>query len=72
MAKPDQTDDFRDEPDLDQTEGEVPGQNTETDEPFIEIPVWQREILNERLADLERNPDDGQPWDEVRAELLDY
>jgi putative addiction module component (TIGR02574 family) len=36
---------------------------------FLSIPDWQRRILDERLADIERNPGDEQPWDEVKAEL---
>ncbi|HEX9668273.1 MAG TPA: addiction module protein [Thermoanaerobaculia bacterium] len=36
---------------------------------YLAIPEWQREILRERLADRERNPDDEQPWEEVKAEL---
>jgi putative addiction module component (TIGR02574 family) len=36
---------------------------------FLPIPAWQRQILDERLADLERNPDDEQPWEDVKAEL---
>jgi predicted RNase H-like HicB family nuclease len=33
------------------------------------LPDWQRRILQDRLADLERNPDDEQPWDQVKKEL---
>ena len=36
---------------------------------FLSIPDWQRRILEERLEDLDRNPNDGQPWDEVKKEL---
>jgi putative addiction module component (TIGR02574 family) len=36
---------------------------------FLAIPGWQRQILNDRLADLEKHPDDEQTWDEVKAEL---
>lgn len=36
---------------------------------FVPIPAWQRQILDERLADLEKNPTDEQPWEEVRAEI---
>jgi putative addiction module component (TIGR02574 family) len=36
---------------------------------FVPIPDWQRQILSERLADLERNPTDEQPWEEVREEI---
>lgn len=37
---------------------------------FVKLPEWQHEILRERLEDLETNPDGGQPWEEVKAELL--
>lgn len=36
---------------------------------FLPIPDWQRRILDERLADIETNPDAEQPWEEVKAEL---
>ena len=36
---------------------------------FLAIPDWQARILDERLADLDRHPDDEQTWDEVKAEL---
>ena len=36
---------------------------------FLCLPDWQRRILPDRLADLERNPDDEQPWDQVKEEL---
>lgn len=36
---------------------------------FVSIPEWQSKILKERLEDLESNPDDEQPWEEVRAEI---
>lgn len=36
---------------------------------FLAIPDWQREILKERLEDLDRNPDDEEPWEKVKAEL---
>ena len=39
---------------------------------FLVIPDWQRRILDERLADLDRNPDDEQTWDEVKAELRSW
>lgn len=36
-----------------------------------ELPVtdWQREILDERLADLQRNPQGSRSWEEVKARL---
>lgn len=36
---------------------------------FLTIPGWQRQILDERLADLAEHPDDEQTWEEVKAEL---
>lgn len=36
----------------------------------VPIPDWHREILDERLADLQANPNASRPWEEVRAELL--
>jgi putative addiction module component (TIGR02574 family) len=36
---------------------------------FLSLPDWQRLILEERLADLDRHPDDEQPWDEIKEEL---
>ena len=35
------------------------------------IPVleWHREILDERLKDLDANPDSGEPWEVVQARL---
>lgn len=35
----------------------------------LPLPEWQRELLEERLEDMERNPDDSVPWEEVREEL---
>lgn len=36
---------------------------------FLCLPDWQRRILQDRLADLDSNPEDEQPWDEVKEEL---
>ena len=36
----------------------------------IPIPNWHREVLEERLADYQANPDKGRPWEEVEADLL--
>ena len=36
---------------------------------YLSLPDWQRRILEERLADLDRNPDDEQPCDEIKEEL---
>lgn len=36
----------------------------------VPVPDWHREILDERLADLESNPNAGRSWEEVRSNLL--
>ena len=36
----------------------------------VPVPDWHRRILDERLADLEANPNAGRPWEEFRANLL--
>ena len=35
----------------------------------VPVPDWHEEILDERLADLAANPDDGSPWEEVEKRL---
>ncbi len=40
------------------------------DEAHVPVPTWHREILAERLADLEADPDGGRPWEEIEAELM--
>ena len=35
-------------------------------EPLVE---WQRRVLDERLAALEADPDDGTPWDEMEKSV---
>lgn len=39
-------------------------------EDVVPVPDWHREILDERLADLDANPDAGRPWEAVKADLL--
>ncbi len=39
-------------------------------EDVVPVPDWHREILDERLADVDANPDAGRPWEEVKADLL--
>jgi putative addiction module component (TIGR02574 family) len=34
------------------------------------LPEWQRRMLDERLEDLEKNPDAEVPWPEVRGRIL--
>jgi hypothetical protein len=41
----------------------------EEEKVFVDIPDWQRQVLDERLADLERYPEDEQTWEEVKAEI---
>jgi hypothetical protein len=36
---------------------------------FFPIPDWQRRILDERLADIERHPNDEQSWEEIKVDL---
>lgn len=35
----------------------------------IEVTDAEKRILDERIADLEKNPRNGRPWDEFEAEL---
>ncbi|MFO0762425.1 MAG: addiction module protein [Byssovorax sp.] len=35
----------------------------------VSVPAWHREILDERLADDEANPDAGRAWEQVEADL---
>ena len=35
----------------------------------VPVPEWHQEILKERVAAFESNPDDGRPWEEVEADL---
>ena len=37
----------------------------------VPVPDWHREILDERLADLEVHPEASRPWDAVKADLLE-
>ncbi len=36
----------------------------------LELPAWQREILDERLAADEAAPESGSPWEEVKQRIL--
>lgn len=40
-------------------------------QPTAEMPLtdWQRDVLQERIAEAKVNPEDGKPWAEVKAEL---
>lgn len=35
----------------------------------IPVPQWHRDLIDERLDDLEANPEDGEPWEQVQDEL---
>ena len=35
----------------------------------VPVPEWHREILDQRLMDLERDPDSGDSWDVVQERL---
>lgn len=35
----------------------------------IPVPEWHNDVLSERLAELESDPDAGRPWEDVRADL---
>ena len=36
----------------------------------VPFPDWQKQLLDERLKDLEENPGAGIPWSQVRAGVL--
>ena len=36
----------------------------------VPLTEWQRQLLDERLNDLEKNPEAGIPWSEVQAGIL--
>jgi putative addiction module component (TIGR02574 family) len=36
----------------------------------IEVPQWHKDVLEERLAALARDPDAAQTWDEFKDELF--
>lgn len=36
----------------------------------IELPAWQADELDRRMADMERNPTEGAPWTEVKRRIL--
>jgi putative addiction module component (TIGR02574 family) len=35
----------------------------------VDLPDWQRRVLDERLAELEANPDEGSSWEQVEARI---
>ncbi|HVR98912.1 MAG TPA: addiction module protein [Thermoanaerobaculia bacterium] len=40
------------------------------EEPALPLPDWQQEILDERIAEDDADPDGGSPWDEVKQRIL--
>lgn len=34
------------------------------------LPEWQRQLLDERIAEDDESPDAGSPWDEVKRRIL--
>lgn len=36
----------------------------------IELPAWQADELDRRMADMQRNPSEGAPWTEVERRIL--
>jgi hypothetical protein len=47
----------------------MPSAEREDESCLLPIPDWQRRILDDRLANIEQNPNDEQTWEEVKAEL---
>ena len=35
----------------------------------VPVPEWHKRVLEERLRDIEENPDDESPWEDVEARL---
>jgi putative addiction module component (TIGR02574 family) len=36
----------------------------------IPVPEWHRRLLDEAVKDYTRDPDEGEPWDEVRDQIF--
>ncbi len=34
------------------------------------LPTWQQELLDERIAEDDADPDAGSPWEEVKRRIL--
>ncbi len=60
-------DDF-DEP-LEEFERDFYGPASSDVQGVVTNPVWQRKILDERLVDIDRHPEDEETWEEVKAQL---
>ena len=41
-----------------------------SDAEAVPLTDWQKQLLDERLKDLEQSPDSGVPWPQVRAGIL--
>jgi putative addiction module component (TIGR02574 family) len=39
------------------------------DSPELALPPWLETLLDERLAEMDRNPDAGEPWEVVRERI---
>jgi putative addiction module component (TIGR02574 family) len=39
------------------------------DSSHIPVTAYERELIDQRIADAEANPDDQSPWEDVRARL---
>ena len=37
----------------------------------VPVPNWHREVIDERLADLQAHPSASRSWEDVEADLLD-
>lgn len=35
----------------------------------VPVPVWHKDVVNERLAAYRTNPESGKTWEQVRGEL---
>ena len=54
-----------------QVEYVAPSDNVTSDENYVEIPEWHREILKERMARYEEVGMEGTPWEEFKRELIE-
>jgi len=37
----------------------------------VPVPDWHRQVIAERLASYQANPNEGKPWDEFEREVID-
>ena len=57
-----------DEP-LEELERDIYGPASSDVQDIVTVPAWQKQILDERLADIDRRPDEEETWEEVKAQL---